>query len=92
MCGNVKSTSGSSSGIVRIRPFYEVWFLKSRILGNFDYLAVSVHLPREAGNKTDRKEDGEGVSEEVSRIPAIPTLWSDPEAVDSRNGQGDGTE
>ena len=59
------------------------------VLGNFDYLAVSVHLPREAGNKTDREKDGEGVSEEVSRIPAIPTLWSDPEAVDSRNGQGD---
>jgi hypothetical protein len=65
---------------------------QSRRLGNFDYLAVSVHLPREAGNKTDREKDGEGVSEEVSRIPAIPTLWSDPEAVDSRNGQGDGTE
>jgi len=69
-----------------------VLILKSRVLGNFAYLAVSVDVPREAGNKTDREEDGEGVSEEVNRIPAIPTLWSDPEAVDSRNGQRDGTE
>jgi hypothetical protein len=71
---------------------YESMLLESRVFGNFDYLAVSIHLPPEAGNKTDREKDGEGVSEEVSRIPAIPTLWSDPEAVDSRNGQGDGTE